>query len=310
MGDGARERLGPEAHQALYEDSPNAVVFTLPDGRVTAANRAASKIFCMTETEICARGHQGLADPSDERWGPLLAQRERTGKAHGVARMVRSDGTLIEVGMSTYLFIAADGEERACTVFLEATDGVARERRLAEETDKRHELALNDELTGLRNRRGFVEVASQILEMADRQQVPAHLLFLHVDRMRELNDRLGHNSGDAALEAVARALTHALRRADVLARIGGDEFAALTLGLNRTGPNAVEARIGKYLGASPTVATVGAAVSVSVGWAVRAPGERVTVEDLLEHADQMMYRTKAMKFERGRITDGATDRAR
>jgi diguanylate cyclase (GGDEF)-like protein/PAS domain S-box-containing protein len=307
MGDGANERLGPEAYHALYEDSPNAVFFTLSDGRVTAANRAASKIFRMTETEICARGHQGLADPSDERWALLLAQRERTGSAHGAARMIRSDGALIEVEMSTHLFIAADGEERACTVFLDVTGRVAREGGLAEETDKRREFALSDELTGLRNRRGFVDVASQILEMADRQQVPAHLLFVDVDHMKELNDRLGHDSGDAALKAVSRALTHAVRRADLVSRIGGDEFAALTLGLNKTGPNAVEARLGKYLGASPTVAAVGAAVTVSVGWAVRAPGEAVTVEDLLENADQIMCRTKAMKFERGRRTDRATD---
>ena len=174
------------------------------------------------------------------------------------------------------------------------------ERRLEEITAQLRELALNDELTGLRNRRGFVVVSSQVLEMADRQQVTAHLLFLDVDNLKELNDRLGHNAGDAGLKAVARALTHALRRADVVSRIGGDEFVALTLGLDEAGQDAVEGRIREYLGAALTVASVGASVEVSVGWAERTPGQLVTVDDLLEGADRVMYRAKATKREHGR----------
>jgi diguanylate cyclase (GGDEF)-like protein/PAS domain S-box-containing protein len=299
MGDSSRGVLGPEDYRALYENSSNAILCTVGDGRVLAANPAACTIFRLTEAEICALGRQGLADPSDDRWRSLLVERQRTGSVHGVARMIRGDGALIEAEISANIFTAVNGEERAWTVLRDVTGRVAMERRLEEITAQLRDLALNDELTGLRNRRGFVEVSSQVLEMADRQQVSSHLLFLDVDNLKELNDRLGHKTGDAGLKAVARALTHALRRADVVSRLGGDEFVALTLGLDGVGQDAVEARIRQYLGAAPTVGSVGASVEVSLGWAERTPGQLVTVDDLLEGADHVMYRAKANKRERG-----------
>src|SRR5437764_13320862 len=88
--------LGPEAYRALYDNSPDGVLFTVPDGRVLAANNAACQILGRTEAEICSVGRQGLADPTDERWRPMLAQRDRSGSGRGVARMIRRDGSLIE----------------------------------------------------------------------------------------------------------------------------------------------------------------------------------------------------------------------
>jgi len=124
------EALGPEAYQALYDHSPDGVLFTVPDGRVLSANAAACQILGRTEAEICSAGRQGMADHTDDRWGPMLAERERTGSARGVARMIRGDGSLIEAEMSTRIFGAADGEERACTIVRDVTDRVRLEREL------------------------------------------------------------------------------------------------------------------------------------------------------------------------------------
>src|SRR5437764_6776185 len=85
--------LGPEAYRALYENSPDGVLFTVPDGRVLAANNAACQLLGRTETEICSLGRQGMADQTDERWGPMLAERERAGFVRGVARRSRGDGS-------------------------------------------------------------------------------------------------------------------------------------------------------------------------------------------------------------------------
>ena len=62
------DRLGPEVYRALYENSPDGVLFSVPGGRVIAANPAACKIFAVTEAEICTAGRQGWADPTDECW--------------------------------------------------------------------------------------------------------------------------------------------------------------------------------------------------------------------------------------------------
>ena len=127
---GVAEVLGTAAYRALYENSPDGVLFTVPDGSVLAANPAACQILGRTEAEICSLGRQGLADPTDERWPRILAERTRSGHARGVARMVRADGTPIEVEMSAKIFNDAAGEKRTCTIIRDVTDRVIMEREL------------------------------------------------------------------------------------------------------------------------------------------------------------------------------------
>ena len=300
-GPGGRETgtmgttLGLEGYRSLYEHCPDGVFFTAPDGRVLAANRAACEVLRLTEDEICARGRQGLADSADGRWSALLHERHRAGRVVGVARMIRGDGVPVEIEMAAQIFTDAHGEQRTCTVVRDVTERVHMERRLVLMSEELRELALSDELTGLRNRRGLVNAGSHLLELADREGRPARLLLLDVDNMKELNDDLGHTAGDSALRAVALALTAALRRADLVARIGGDEFVALTLGLDAPECGAVEERIRERLRSAATVAEVGRTVEVSVGWAARPVLATSTVEDLLAGADSVMYEVKAQK---------------
>jgi diguanylate cyclase (GGDEF)-like protein/PAS domain S-box-containing protein len=289
------EVLGPEAYRAIYENSPDGVLFTAPDGRVLAANPAACEILGATEAEICQLGRQGMADQTDERWSSMLAERARTGRVHGVARMVRGDGTVIEVEMSAKVFAAGNGEKRTCTIVRDVTERVALERQLVELNQRLHELTLTDELTGLRNRRGFVLVGSQLLELADRESSTTDLLFIDIDNMKDLNDSHGHAAGDAALREVGRTLSGIVRRADVAARLGGDEFVMLAVGLDEPHRGLIAERIRADLGAARTVAAVGRGVEVSVGWARRAPGEPKLIEDLLAEADRIMYGTKIGK---------------
>lgn len=124
------QMLGPEAYRALYDNSPDGVLFTVPDGRVLAANPAACQILGRTEAEIRSLGRQGLADHTDHRWRPMVAERNRTGSVRGVARMIRGDGSLIEVEISTKIFHEASGEKRTCTIVRDVTDRMAIEREL------------------------------------------------------------------------------------------------------------------------------------------------------------------------------------
>ncbi len=276
----------------MYEHSPEGVLFTAPDGRVLAANAAACAILGRSEAEICALGRQGMSDHSDQRWGRLLAERQRTGRVRGVARMIRGDGAVIEVEMSARVFGRADGERRTCTTIRDVTERLRIERKLADTSAQLREMTLTDELTGLRNRRGFVAIASQMLHVAERQSTTANLLFLDVDNLKQLNDERGHDVGDAGIRAVGRALSRTFRREDVVARIGGDEFVALTLGMGEPGRTEIELRVRECLCAESAVAGLERPVEASIGWAERAPGGAGTVEDLLAEADHAMYRTK------------------
>lgn len=126
------EGLDAEAYRALYDFSPDGVLFTSPDGRVLAANPAACQILGRSEPEICARGRQGLADTSDARWERLLRERESQGYAHGVARMIRGDGSTVEIEMSARLFTDARGRERSCTVLRDVSERVRLEEEIAQ----------------------------------------------------------------------------------------------------------------------------------------------------------------------------------
>jgi PAS domain S-box-containing protein len=134
--DSSATALGVEAYRALYEHSPDGVLFTSPDGRVLAANPASCRLLGLTEHEICRLGRKGLADPADERWAVLVAQRAKTGHSHGVARMIRGDGTPVEVEMSSEIYTDDDGERRACTVIRDVTDRVRIERELVESRER------------------------------------------------------------------------------------------------------------------------------------------------------------------------------
>jgi diguanylate cyclase (GGDEF)-like protein/PAS domain S-box-containing protein len=286
--------LGAEALGTLYEHLPDGVLFAAPDGRVMAANPAACEILGRGEVEMCSLGHQGTIDHTDDRWGLLLAELGRTGRVSGAARMIRGDGVAVEVELIIRVFTAGNGEPRTCTILRDVTE---RERTADElaEMSRLRELTITDELTGLHNRRGFVAVGSQILELANRQLTPALLLFVDIDDLKGINDQLGHIAGDAALRIVARALRETLRRADAIARIGGDEFVALAVGLDHGNRNAIEQRIDEYLTGEATVAAVGRRVAVSMGWATRAGHRSRTLEGLIVEADGAMYRVKAKR---------------
>lgn len=284
-------RLGPEDYRALYDHSPDGVLFTSPDGRILAANPRACEILERTEQEICGLGRQQLMDPDDDRWQVLLTERARTGRVRGVARMIRGDGSRIEVEMSARIFRDASGRERACTIISDVTERIRMERELVELSERLRTLVVTDELTGLHNRRGFLTIAPQVLEIASRQGTRVALLYIDIDNMKGINDRYGHDTGDRALRAVADALRQELRSADTVARIGGDEFAALALGLEDAELRSVEERIRQRLRRAR--GDTEGAVAVSVGWTVRAGGEGLSIERLLADADRAMYVEKA-----------------
>ncbi|MFP4624879.1 MAG: diguanylate cyclase domain-containing protein, partial [Gemmatimonadota bacterium] len=98
--------------------------------------------------------------------------------------------------------------------------------RKAFESEIQH-LAYYDALTGLANRRFFLEQGQKALSLASRHNLPAALFYLDLDRFKQVNDILGHEHGDDLLKQVARALQRVLRETDLVTRLGGDEFAVL-----------------------------------------------------------------------------------
>jgi PAS domain S-box-containing protein len=131
QSDDSAHQLGAEAYRALYEYSPDGVMFTVPDGRILAANPAACRLLGRSEEEICAVGRSGLADHADQRWDQLVVERARAGEVRGIANMVRGDGSKIEVEISARIFTESSGEPRSCIVIRDVTERERIERELA-----------------------------------------------------------------------------------------------------------------------------------------------------------------------------------
>jgi PAS domain S-box-containing protein len=122
--------LDAEGYRALFDFSPDGVLFTSPDGPILAANPAACEIFGRTEEELRAVGRQGVVDASDERWVKMLQERESTGHSRGIARVIHRDGSTAELEITSRVFTDALGQQRTCTVFRDVTERVRIETEL------------------------------------------------------------------------------------------------------------------------------------------------------------------------------------
>ena len=156
-------------------------------------------------------------------------------------------------------------------------------------------LTLRDDLTGLNNRRGFLVLAEQQVKVARRHMSTFLLLFLDLDDLKLINDTFGHGEGNRALVEAADVLRACFRQSDILARIGGDEFAAFAISSTESGEEAVRARLQaalRLVNAKPDRAYP---LGFSVGILPCLPSEPVTIDVLLERADRLMYAEKRRK---------------
>jgi diguanylate cyclase (GGDEF)-like protein len=156
-------------------------------------------------------------------------------------------------------------------------------------------VALHDPLTGLPNRRLFMERLRQVLARGTRDVA---VVFIDVDRFKAINDEFGHSAGDDALRHVAAAVGMTARAVDTVARLGGDEFVVLADGAERDDAVALAERILTAIEADPA-GSPGWRVSASIGVAVAQPGE-THPSHLLSAADTAMYRAKDAG--RGRVS--------
>jgi diguanylate cyclase (GGDEF)-like protein len=170
-------------------------------------------------------------------------------------------------------------------------------RRISGMESEIHALSLRDELTHLNNLRGFRLLAEQALRVARRSHVPFSLLFIDLDKLKDINDSFGHTIGSNILSDTGKILKATFRESDVLGRVGGDEFAvagqfsqaAITVAVHRLRESVAQrnARVAK----EPLL-------SLSLGHVTCEPDDEDTLDDLLDKADFAMYDEKRLKKSR------------
>jgi diguanylate cyclase (GGDEF)-like protein len=161
--------------------------------------------------------------------------------------------------------------------------------------DELRQLATIDQLTGLANRRGFFAVAEHQLLVAARTRSSVALMFIDTDGLKQVNDVSGHSVGDAYLVETAEIIRETIRASDLAGRLGGDEFCVLLLGEPDLDAERVVQRmrdtVAQHNGQSGRRFTV----SLSIGLSTLAPGRAVTLEELIDAADEGMYEDKRAK---------------
>lgn len=198
----------------------------------------------------------------------------------------------IKLGVHDYLHKSNPDGALLRQAIEHAVLGADRQRLAREQTEQLEHLVLYDPLTGLANRFLFFERLEHAIGVADRTSTSFAVLAMDLDRFKEVNDSLGHAAGDRVLAAIGPLLSRKLRRTDTLARVGGDEFAAVLPSADGIAGALLAAE--KLIAAVATPAPLGDAivtVGLSVGIAMY-PLHGTTVETLMANADQAMYVAK------------------
>ncbi|HVA33666.1 MAG TPA: diguanylate cyclase, partial [Candidatus Baltobacteraceae bacterium] len=238
--------------------------------------------------EVLARTSDFLVGPEtntaalhDFRVGLLAGE-----TIHGELALYRSDGMPFWAEVKGRPLRDADGEvSNSILVYRDVTEKHERERQLSYE-------ATHDSLTGAHNRRSFLNNLEAALRDARERHLTHGLLFLDLDGFKPINDRYGHEAGDRILVELTNAIAAKLRRVDVLARMGGDEFAALLRGCPLERAHQIAADI---LSAIRNVTLVWNGHALRVGASIGVTTIDESVEDVphaLRRADEACYEAK------------------
>jgi len=164
--------------------------------------------------------------------------------------------------------------------------------RLQERVEQLDQLAHQDSLIDLPNRRGFMRELERLIARADRYGAKGAMLFVDVDGLKIINDTLGHRAGDEALIQVANLLSKGVRHSDVVARIGGDEFGILLESSDDSAAHETAARLIDQISACE-VLYEGEALPLGVAIGVGMIDAQDTAEAVMDRADEAMYARKA-----------------
>jgi diguanylate cyclase (GGDEF)-like protein len=168
----------------------------------------------------------------------------------------------------------------------------AKVARLQERVTQLDELAHQDSLINLPNRRGFMRELERLIARVDRYGISAAMLFVDLDGLKMINDTFGHCAGDEALIQVANLLAKGVRHSDVVARIGGDEFGILLESSDESAAQETAARLIEQISACEFLHD-GEALPLSVAIGVGMIDALDTPNLVMERADEAMYRRKA-----------------
>jgi diguanylate cyclase (GGDEF)-like protein/PAS domain S-box-containing protein len=296
-------RAGEKRYRILVEHLPVGVYRTTPDGKIIEANPALCRM-------LGTKNPAGLLNYNVEDF--YVKKEDRSRHLVQLAEKPRSftefelrstDGRKFWVRDYCQAVKSPDGTLLFCDgILVDITERKRAEKKLEHalqelqtSNEKLKSLSLTDDLTGLSNRRGFFTLGQQQMKIAKRIRKDVFLLYMDVDELKQTNDTYGHPAGDRVLTTVALILRETLRESDIIARIGGDEFAVLAIRSHRGGEKVLFGRLEEKLRAYNLKNPKRLHLSLSMGIVRFDPRKFSSLEDFLAHADYLMYQQKRSK---------------
>jgi diguanylate cyclase (GGDEF)-like protein/PAS domain S-box-containing protein len=290
LASAARLRLAAQ----VFESSLDAIFVTDAEHRVMAVNGSCLRVTGLSRAQLVGMPvFELLHHRDDPTWFESVCERlAERGIWEGELGHRRLDGGTLP-GQVSLVRLPPEGSMgntgvRHVGFFKDLSETVAAHKRI-------EELAYSDALTGLPNRVTLSERVEFALAMSQRHDVPFALLFLDLDRFKQINDSLGHLAGDRVLVEVAKRLLTCVRKVDTVARLGGDEFVLLLNQTDARGAETIARRALDALAEPFELDGMNFSVTGSIGIALY-PNDGASMSDLIKNADAAMYRVK----ERGR----------
>ncbi|MDD0838808.1 EAL domain-containing protein [Curvibacter sp. HBC61] len=272
----------------VFECSLDAAFIASADELLVAVNPACERLAQQAAGRLLGRVAGSLfTDPhNDQLLDTIRAHWRRHGFWEGEVWLRREDGEACPVQLSWVVLRDEQDQVRQSIGFF---------RDLTEQRAARHrieQLAYSDVLTGLPNRLLLSQRVDFALQMARRQATSFAILFLDLDRFKNINDSLGHQFGDRVLVQVAGRIRSCLRDVDTLCRLGGDEFVVYLHGVDAEGAELVVGRILQELTRPFLQDDMNFSIGCSIGVAMY-PQDGSTLDELIKQADTAMYEVKA-----------------
>ena len=154
-----------------------------------------------------------------------------------------------------------------------------------------YEDSIEDALTGLYNRRGFLSLAEDAIELMDNLNY--HIIFIDLDKMKSINDEYGHNMGDSALQEASKILKSSFREGDIISRYGGDEFIVFVSDVEDKVINKIKKRIKDNLEIINKSKKLRYTLALTVGHSKYNPSKKESLKEVIERADKDMYDKKS-----------------
>ena len=271
--------------RSLFEESKDAIVNTDKKGNLLLVNPAGMALFGLTNAELASLNFRELyIDPEMARRFTAAVREKGHIRDFGV-QLRGKDGKIMDCLMTV---IAKQSDDSALMGYEGIIRDVTPYKKMEEELRR---LATIDSLTGINNRRHFLDLAQKEISRSIRYDRPFSMVMLDIDHFKKVNDTYGHSVGDKVLIEFCTVCLKQLRENDIMGRLGGEEFAiALVECSPEMAPNFAE-RIRQAV-ASHAVPTGSEEIRFTVSLGVTSLWQGCDLDSILERADNALYRAK------------------